>query len=106
MEQVVIDNELNWEVQISNIFLFSPRTLGKMISILTHIFQRAWFNHQLVKVQEQQQGAPGGEAEAAISMPAKSCSLNERGQEIDNKCSYPGYILYISMEFPGSLNRW
>ena len=60
MEEVVIDNAPNWEVQISNIFLFSPRTLGKMICILTHIFQRGWFNHQLVKVQEQQQGDPGG----------------------------------------------
>ena len=27
-------------------FLFSPRKLGK-ISILTNIFQRGWFNHQL-----------------------------------------------------------
>ena len=31
-----------------NYFLFSPRKLGK-IPILTHIFQRGWFNHQLDK---------------------------------------------------------
>ena len=29
-------------------FLFSPRKLGK-IPNLTYIFQRGWFNHQLVK---------------------------------------------------------
>ena len=28
--------------------LFSPRTLGKMIQFDEHIFQRGWFNHQLV----------------------------------------------------------
>ena len=29
-------------------FLFSPRTLGEMIQFDEHIFQRGWFNHQLV----------------------------------------------------------
>ena len=31
-----------------NYFLFSPRTLGKMIQFDEHIFQMGWFNHQLV----------------------------------------------------------
>ena len=33
----------------SNLFLFSSRKLGKIIPFwLAHIFQRGWFNHQLV----------------------------------------------------------
>ena len=36
----------------SNIFLFSPRKLGKIFTHFdgSHIFQRGWFNHQLVKI--------------------------------------------------------
>ena len=34
-------------VVVSNIFVFSPRTLGEMIQFDEHIFQMGWFNHQL-----------------------------------------------------------
>ena len=36
------------QVVVSNIFLFSPLP-GEMIQFDEHIFQRGWFNHQLVK---------------------------------------------------------
>ena len=48
-EDLCIKNTLNWVVSFQIVVFLSSPLFGEDEPILTHICQRGWFNHQLVK---------------------------------------------------------